>query len=144
MAWPLLEDLSLCVSLLSSSLELFHAGSGGPGGGNQHGPPEKEHPVKQVRSQSGVGLQREERGFLPGRQSKKESLSEISSSPFSGRSGTKASKQTQLPPPLPSPCLASKLERLRSVSPFKWSWPLLPCQKTFLSANSTERQGGCP
>ena len=26
----------------------------------------------------------------------------------------------------------------------KWCWPLLPCQKASLSANSTERQGGCP
>lgn len=61
--WP--EDLSVCLSLLSGSLELFHPGSGSPGGGDKHGPPEEEHPGKQVRSWSRAGLQREERGFLP-------------------------------------------------------------------------------
>lgn len=70
--WPLLKDLSLSVSLLSGSLELFHPGPGSPGGRDKHVPPEKEHPGKQVRSWFGVGLHSEQWGFLPGWQSKRE------------------------------------------------------------------------
>lgn len=73
------------MSLLSGSLELFHPGSGNPGGSDKHVPPETEHPGKQVRGWSGVGLQREGQGFLSRGQSKKESLRETGSSLFAAR-----------------------------------------------------------
>lgn len=79
------------MSFLSGSLELFHPGSGSPGGGDKHVPPEKKHPGKQVRSWFGVGLHREHGGasFLDGNLSRSH-VSEISSSPFdASRQGPK-------------------------------------------------------
>lgn len=111
----------MSVSLLSGSLELFHPGSGNPGGSDKHVPPETEHPGKQVRGWSGVGLQREGWGFLPRWQTKKESLKETGSSLFGGScQGPKLlNKQPHSCLWLQSPSPGQQFGMTQKVSPFK-------------------------